>query len=180
MQVLFILSFSSDFRPGPGCGMTVSWSWISVVLAVLGLGEVAGSAYVPLWVYSSAVAQTLHCVLLTEGIRLRSELRQTPTPERQMWLPVQLQCERHECSLTGKKLTREAATPDWGPEYWEWPCVPNLCTWCTLFPLQSNGRPLLDWTKGHFLVSRICPCIPTVFGKRSDASLCSFTHSTGI
>lgn len=90
MPVLFIFSFSSDFRPGPGCGMTVSWSWISVALAVLGLGEVAGSAFVPLWVYSSAVAQTLHCVLLTEGIRLRSELRQTPTPERQMWLPVQL------------------------------------------------------------------------------------------
>lgn len=59
-----------------------------MALTVLGLGEVAGSAFVPLWVYSSAVAQTLHCVLLTEGIRLRSELRQTPTPERQMWLPV--------------------------------------------------------------------------------------------
>ena len=40
-------------------------------------------------VYSSAVTQTLRCVLATEGVRGGVE-SQVPTPERQMWLPVKL------------------------------------------------------------------------------------------
>lgn len=53
----------------------------------------------------------------------------TFVPLRVLFIPLlcadNALCHRCGYSLTGGKLAHEAATPDQGPGYWEWLCVPK-------------------------------------------------------